>query len=131
MQPCDLIKTREIMFSPLPPNQAEQVLMLLGGLSDIEVELSPHKYAVIVKYDVMHFTLKGIENALIEQNFHLDNSLLQKIKRALAYYCEDIQRHNLKVPERQTKNHQIFVQAYEHHPHGDHDDTPVEWREYR
>ena len=131
MLPSDLTKTREISFSEFPEHQAEQVFLLLSGLENLEVRLSPHKHAIIVSYDIQHYTLKGIESALANQNFHLDNNLLQKIRRALAYYCEDIQRGNLKVPERHLKDYQIFVNAYEHHPHGDHDETPPEWREYR
>ena len=131
MLPCDLTKTREICFSDFPKGQAEQALLLLSGLDDVEVQLSSRKNAITISYNILHYTLQGIENALISQNFHLDNNLLQKIKRALAYYCEEIQRENLKVPERPQKSQQVFVHAYEHHPHGDHDETPPEWREYR
>jgi len=131
MLPSDLTKTREISFSEFPENQAEQVFLLLSGLENLEVRLSPHRFAIIVSYSVQDYTLKGIESALMSQNFHLDNNLLQKIRRALAYYCEDIQRGNLKAPERHSKDYQIFINAYEHHPHGDHDETPPEWREYR
>lgn len=131
MLPSDLIKTREICFNPLQSHQAEQALLLLSGLDDLDVQLSPRRNAILISYEVDRYTLQGIENALISQNFHLDNSILQKIKRALAYYCEEIQRENLKVPARQLKSHQIFVHAYELHAHGDHDETPQEWREYR
>ena len=131
MLPADLTKTREIFFSNFPKGQAEQALLLLSGLDDMEVQLLSSKNAITISYNILQYTLQGIESALISQNFHLDNNLLQKIRRALAYYCEEIQRENLKVPERPQKSQQVFVHAYEHHPHGDHDETPLEWREYR
>ncbi len=132
MPSSDLNKVREICFSALPPNQAEPAMHLLAGLESLDVKLSTlHRDAVSIAYNVLDYTLEGLEEALVAQGFHLDNSLLQKIKRALVYYSESIQRENLKLPERTEKAQQIFVQVYDHHSHGDHDDTPVEWREYR
>jgi hypothetical protein len=98
----DLIKTREICFYSLPVN-----------------------------HSLAHYSLENLENALLSQGFHLDNSLFQKIHRALIYYCERVQMENLRAPEHLLKSRKIFVEIYQHHPHGDHDDTPVEWREYR
>ena len=131
MLPCDLTKTREICFTCLPPGQGVQATQVLSGIDHLEVQPSTHKNCILVTYNVAHVTLQDLENALSAQNFHLENSLLHKIVRALVYYSEQVQRENLEEPERVSKSQQIFVQAYEHHPHGDHDDTPAEWREYR
>lgn len=131
MLPTDLRKSREICFNCLPPGQADRAVQLLGGLDDLELRAGPHGNSLVVSYNLLDYTLQGLENALIAQRFHLENSLLQKLRRALVYYCEEVQRANLKAPERQQKARRIFVQAYEHHLHGDHDDTPEEWREYK
>jgi hypothetical protein len=44
-----------------------------------------------------------------------------------------VQYHNLKVPEHNTKSPhpEVFVKAYENHPHGDHDDTPKDMRDFK
>lgn len=132
MTPCDIVKKRDICFSPLPPGQASRALALLRGLENLEIAPCPTRSnAVSVSYSVLDYTLKGLEGALEAQGFHLENSLLQKIVRALVYYCEEVQLANLRAPERQQKAREIFVKAYDHHPHGDHDETPEEWREYR
>ena len=46
---------------------------------------------------------------------------------------EDTQLHNMGAPEKRLKrsSQEAYVHAWEHHPHGDHDDTPPEWREYK
>jgi hypothetical protein len=131
MLPCDLTKTREICFSCLPPGQSAQAMQVLSGIDRLDVQPSAHKNCILVTYNVGHVTLQDLENALSAQSFHLENSLLHKIVRALVYYSEQVQRENLDEPERVSRSQQIFVQAYQHHPHGDHDETPVEWREYR
>lgn len=132
MVPSDLIKTREICFDALPKGQVEQATRLLTGIEGLSARVCErNKNCVVVSYDIRQFTLESLESALIAQLFHLDNALLQKLKRALFHYTEQVQRENLLEPEQRQRSHQIFVQAWEHHPHGDHDDTPVEWREYR
>jgi hypothetical protein len=50
----------------------------------------------------------------------------------VLYFCEDTQMRNLRQPERLIKkSNEIYVKAWQHHPHGDHDDTPAELRDYR
>lgn len=84
-----------------------------------------------VRYHVCEYTLEGLETALSSQGFHLDNSLLSKLKRALAYFCEGIQRSNVEANEPDIKSQQAFMKVYENHLHGDRDDTPEEWRDYK
>jgi hypothetical protein len=131
MQPCDLEKTREIVFHPLPPGQVERALELLSGVEGLLVLRGEGVCALRVRYHVCEFTLEGIETALIAQGFHLDNSLLVKLKRSLAYFCESVQRRNLAANEPDIKSQRAFVRVYEKHLHGDRDDTPEAWREYR
>lgn len=131
MKPSDQEKTREIVFSALPAHQAETALALLDGMQDIRVEPGHRPNSIVVHYDVCNYTLEKLEAALRAQGFHLDNALLQKLRRALAYFCERNQRDNLSVPPSQQKSAKPFVEAFQHHPHGDQDDTPEEWRTYK
>jgi hypothetical protein len=75
--------------------------------------------------------LESLETALTSQGFHLDNSLIGKLKRALAYFSESVQRSNVAANEPDIKSQQAFMKVYESHLHGDRDDTPVEWRDYK
>jgi hypothetical protein len=127
----DLIKTREICFYTLPVNQHAQAWLLLVGMDGLDVQKRDERHSIQVTYSLADYSLENLENALLSQGFHLDNSLFQKIHRALIYYCERVQMENLRAPEHLLKSRKIFVEIYQHHPHGDHDDTPVEWREYR
>lgn len=131
MRPCDLEKNREIVFHALPPGQAERALTLLEGLEGLQVTLGADRYRLLVSYQVCEYTLEGLETALASQGFHLDNSLLGKLKRALAYFCESVQRRNVVADEPDIKSQQAFVRVYEQHLHGDRDDTPEEWRGYK
>lgn len=131
MRPCDLEKRREIVFHSLPVGQAERALSLLQGLDGLEVTVGVGAYRLLVRYHVCEYTLEGIEVALSSQGFHLDNSLLSKLKRALAYFSESVQRRNVAANEPDIKSQQAFMKVYERRLHGDSDDTPEEWREYK
>ena len=131
MLPCDLHKSREIVFDGLPPGQAERASQLLHGLDGIEAKVGAVPNVLIVRYNVMHYTLDGLEAALMAQGFHLDNSLLQKLKRALARFCESVQRENVAINAPEVKSQKVFARVYEQQLHGDKDETPEEWRAYR
>jgi hypothetical protein len=132
MLPTDLEKIREIVFHDLPSGQAERAQALLDGLDGIQASLkSECERTLVIQYKVTHYTLQGLEKALGSQGFHLDNSLLQKVRRALIYFCENVQRENLAINAPDAKSQQVFARVYEHHMHGDKDETPEEWREYK
>jgi hypothetical protein len=131
MRPCDLEKDREIVFHALPTGQAERARILLEGLEGLSVRLDPDSVRLHVHYHLCEYTLEGIETALSSQGFHLDNSLVSKLKRALAYFCESVQRSNVEANEPDIKSQQAFMTVYERHLHGDRDDTPEEWRSYK
>lgn len=131
MRPCDLEKDREIVFHPLPPGQVERARILLEGLDGLVVMECGDGCRLLVRYHVCEYTLEGLETALADQGFHLDNSLLTKVKRALAYFCEGVQRRNVAANEPDIKSQQAFMKVYERHLHGDRDDTPEEWRAYK
>lgn len=132
MLPRDLDKTREIVFHDLPPGQAERAGQLLDGLDGIQARTPGAQANVLtVQYNLRSYTLDGLEKALESQGFHLDGSLLQRIRRALIRFSEQVQRENLAINAPDAKSQQIFARAYEHHLHGDRDETPEEWREYK
>lgn len=127
-----LDKVREIRFRPLPPGQVEKALHSLRQLKGLAVEGGARPLAVVVRYSVLEYSLEVLESALMEAGFHLDQSLFVKLRRAFVYFCEETQRHNLLSPERLLKqSNEVYIKAYGHHPHGDHDDTPPELREYK
>ncbi len=125
-------KTREIRFKDFPPGQAAQAWRSLAALRGVRVEAGPDELTLIVHYNVLDFTLRLLDEALTNAGFHLDRSLLIRLHRALIYYVEDTQVHNLRSPERLIKqSHEVYIQAYAHHPHGDRDETPPELREFK
>jgi hypothetical protein len=132
MLPYDLDKIREIVFHQLPDGQVERARALLDGLDSMKASVKlENGRTLVVQYKITHYTLQGIESALQAQGFHLDNSLLQKLKRALVYHCENVQRENLTINAPDAKSQRVFARVYEQHLHGDRDETPEEWREYK
>ncbi|HSO05637.1 MAG TPA: hypothetical protein VLW45_00245 [Pelomicrobium sp.] len=131
MQADDTFKRRQIVFHPVPAGQAQRAGALLGRVKGLAVRCDADAASLSVEYHVPDFTLAGIEEALEAYGFHLDGSLLQRLRRAVVHYAEEVQCENLSMPERCEKCREIWVQAFEHHPHGDRDETPEEWRAYR
>jgi hypothetical protein len=122
-------KHRELRFDLIRPNQVAEAQRLLAGLEGMDVEPGEEAHTLSIWYELRDYTLEGLETALTKQGFHLDNSLYCKLLRAIVYYCEETQLRNMRVPERLIKkSHEVYSKAWEHHPHGDHDDTPPELR---
>ena len=132
INPFELNKQRNIVFSAQPSGQIERAFLLLSGLPDCKVERVDSPNVLRISYSLYNYTLDGLENGLAKEGFRLDHSLLHSIGRKVIYYCEDTTCHNLDIPAHPTKinQHEVFVKAYEHEPHGDHDDTPPELRNY-
>ncbi|HEX6736410.1 MAG TPA: hypothetical protein VF096_16515 [Azonexus sp.] len=133
MHDSDLKKKREIQFAKFPPGQVPEAADDLQGIEQLEIEAKYEKRAVGVAYDLRQHTLRELDEHLVDKGYHLDNTLMTKLTRALIYYVEDTQLHNMDAPEKRIKRseQEAYVKAWEHHPHGDHDDTPPEWREYK
>ncbi|MCK9284950.1 MAG: hypothetical protein M0P39_11780 [Rhodocyclaceae bacterium] len=126
------MKQREIRFDHARPEQVEEARLLLAGLEGLSVDPGHHHDALTVHYDIREYTLQGLETALIRQGFHLDNSLVTQLSRAIVYFCEDTQLRNMRQPERLIKkSNEIYSKAWDQHLHGDHDDTPADLREER
>jgi hypothetical protein len=125
-------KQRDIIFSRFPPGQEPEAADLLKRHEDLTALAKMEKRAVEVEYDLREHTFRELEEQLVDRGFHLDNTLMSKLVRALVYYVEDTQLHNLGARVRPLKQSPAaYLQAWEKHPHGDHDDTPPEWREYK
>lgn len=128
----DLIKHREIAFCSLhaDPHQAETAMLFFSGLDGIvHLDLSgTHK--LNVSYDIRLITLQLLEETLIELGFHLDNSLLSKLKRALYYYTEEVQRENCGYTQSQQHTRDVFINRYNRLQHGCRDNRPDYWRKY-
>lgn len=133
MNTSDLKKNREILFAKFPPGQVPEAADDVRRLDDVEVKPEAEKRTLGVGYDLTQHTLAELEGHLEDKGYHLDNTLMSKLTRALIHYVEDTQRHNLDAPERRLKrsSQEAYSQAWARHPHGDHDDTPPEWREYK
>lgn len=133
MTQADLHKKREILFAKFPPGQVPEAADDLKRLDEIDVAPQYERRAVDVGYDLQQHTLRELEDHLVDKGYHLDNTLMSKLTRALIHYVEETQLHNLEAPEKRLKrsSEKAYVQAWEHRPHGDHDDTPPEWREYK
>jgi hypothetical protein len=122
-------KEREIRFAKLPPGQLERAMGYLASLPNLEVAPVSGRHALHVAYELAEYSLEELENALRNGGFHLGNNLYSKITRALIYYCEETQLHTMESPQRLIKkSNEAYVQAWTHHPHGDHDETPMELR---
>ena len=126
-----LEKVRRITFAEEPHWQCEQAFQSLRTLQDLEVRALEHQRTLEIRYSVLDHSLEMIEAALREAGFQLDNRLIVRLQRALIYYSEETQRHNLLSPERLIKqSNKVFVKVYEQQARG-HDETPPELREYK
>lgn len=129
----DFIKQHEIHFRNVDPvaNDAREALRLLmdaRGIVDISALTSD---CIRVSYDIRQITLQVIEAALSEVGFHLDNGLLNKMKRALFYYTEETQLVNWGYQHDQASSTlDVFVSCYDQREHGCRDERPEYLRQY-
>jgi hypothetical protein len=132
-KPAPIRKERNVLFAKLPPGQVTDAATFLASVDRLEVEPDVDHRCIGVAYDLREHTLQEIEATLEDRGYHLETALLNKMMRALIHYIEETQLHNLEAPDRPLKKSQneAYTQAWERHPHGDHDDTPPEWREYK
>lgn len=125
-------KHREIRFAKLPPGQSEEALTFLMCFDNLEVAPGLTPNSLSVWYEIRDYTLKGVEDALVGKGFNLSNTLICKLMRALVNYCEETQLDNMSHPSQPLKDsNKVYSKAWEHRPHGDHDDTPPDFREER
>ncbi|MBV2234263.1 MAG: hypothetical protein KUL75_01845 [Sterolibacterium sp.] len=127
----DSAKTRLLHFDSLLAAQTEQVRQLLDGIDGLTVTCVAQN-CLQVSYNLTEYTLAGLEKALTSQGFRFQQSWYRSLERALIHFWEETQLRNMRVPQRLIKkSNEVYVKAWEQHPHGDHDDTPRELREER
>ena len=128
----ELVKHREIRFCRLHPDtqQAHSASLMLSDVEGVQL-LRPHdSFLLHISYEVTVLNLNLIEDVLIDLGFHLDNSLIVKLKRALYYYTEEVERANLGIDECGFPDRQVFINRYCKLRHGCRDERPEHWRGY-
>lgn len=131
----ELIKHREIGFRGPHPDadQAGHAMLLLADAQGVLEVRKVSNVTLGITYDLRVVYFSALEIALQETGFHLDNSLLYKLRRALITYTEEIQRNNLGLEGMtcdQNCAQKIFISKYHKKEHGCRDDRPPHWREY-
>lgn len=121
---------RDIRFEHITPEQLEQAAQALAAIPGVKVQPAAAPEALHVSYNLALHTCDELEEQLEKLGLQLDHSLYGRLRRAMVHFCEETRRRNLSAPQRLIKqSSEVYVQAYEHHPHGDHDDTPPELRQ--
>lgn len=129
----DALTSHELFFAAEPAGQLERAQTLLAGLEKLKVAPGIEANSLRISYSLRDYALEGLEAALKKAGFCFKENLLDKLGKKLIFYVEEVQYHNLNTPEHLTKSNTpaVFAKLYENHPHGDHDDTPKELREYK
>lgn len=129
----DVIKHREIGFRGPhhDPNQARTATLVLSDVRGIVQVRPQHALLIQVSYDITWINLQVIDDLLAELGFHLDNSLMMKLRRALYYYTEDAEQETLGCKRgRGNCTQAIFINRYRQLEHGCRDIRPDHWRQY-
>jgi len=129
----EFLRHREIAFCELHPDprQAESAAMALADMVGVShVQLDSPSF-LRISYNVLEVTLEQIDALLTEMGFHLDNGLVHRIKRALAYYTEETMRANIGCTRGESNcTQKIFADRYARGDHGCRDQRPEHWRRY-
>ncbi|MEO5342339.1 MAG: hypothetical protein H7842_03185 [Gammaproteobacteria bacterium SHHR-1] len=129
----DNLKRREIPFCKLHPDQnpahtAALVLDETPGILHLNA-CGPH--LLEVDYELHLISLKEVEELLVEVGFHLAGDLLVRLKRALYYYTEEIQRENQGHAADPQATRKVFIERYQRLNHACRDERSDVWRHYR
>ncbi|MCW9087921.1 MAG: hypothetical protein OQK54_00110 [Gammaproteobacteria bacterium] len=126
------VRSREIRFCRLHPDktQAQSASLMLGDVEGVSHVQPVESHLLHIRYDISVITLNIIEETLSELGYHLDNSLMNKLKRALYYYTEETQRANLGLEKSCCADKQMFINRYLKRSHGCRDERPEHWRNY-
>jgi hypothetical protein len=105
-----LIKHREIHFCSIHANsdQAHSAVFIVNDLNGVLMSHALNNNLIKIAYNLKKITLEEIEAVLSNQGFHLDNSILSKIKRSIVFYCEETSREN-------SKNEQLIQSVHKKH----------------
>jgi hypothetical protein len=128
------IKHREINFCQITQKDKEPIYCanaLLNELNDILMAHIVDAYCLHIAYDLNIIGLEKIETILVKAGFHLDNSLINKLKRAIIYYSEETQQSNAVKDTELSTCVDAAIERYRKRPHGCRDNRPKHWRDYK
>lgn len=129
----DRIKHREILFREPheDPQQAHTAALVLSDVDGVLAIQPDGNTRLQITYDVGKTCLQALEGLLEQLGFHLDNSLMSKLRRALYYYMEEAEQDSLGCKRGQHNCTQaIFISRYRNLKHGCRDERPAHWRRY-
>ncbi|MBK1649630.1 hypothetical protein [Rhabdochromatium marinum] len=129
----DRIKHRQINFRDLHPerNDARTAAEFLREVDGVLSAEPTSPILLDLSYDILRIDLQEIDAALRELGLHLDNGLLYRMKRALAYYTEDTLRENHGIRRAESQSTKlVFAKRYQSIEHGCRDPRPEHWRRY-
>lgn len=139
MDQATLVKQREIRFRG-PHHHGDQssgATIFLGHLPGVIRAERLDAWCLSVHYDVQKICLRVIRRHLQLAGFHLDASLLVKMKLALIEYAEQNQREllgleNCPLPTRpyQTSAEHSAAQRHKIHPPSIPERSDDPWRHY-
>jgi len=128
-----VIKRRLIQFDEMHPDpaQAHSAAIELSGMEGI-IEMRPlSPLELEIAYHLLQTSLERIEEMLTHCGFHLDGSLMCRLRRALYYFTEETERANHGCPRgRSNCTDQVFVNRYSRQNHDCRDHRPEHWRQY-
>ncbi len=129
------IKSREIRFFPYHPDpkQAHSAALFLADINGVEEVRPQTDHELFIRYDLSKISLQMIDEALTELGFHLNTTLVDKLKRALYYYTEDAECSNYGFNTCESCEGQslkIYINRYQSKKHGCRDNRPQHWRNY-
>ncbi|EIC21702.1 hypothetical protein [Thiorhodovibrio frisius] len=129
----DRIKHRQIHFRDLHPerNDAETAAQFLKEVAGVLDAWPTSPIVLNLRYDIRQTCLEEIDSALYELGLHLDNGLLYRMKRTLAYYTEETLRENYGIKHADSQcTKRVFAKRFESIEHGCRDHRPEHWRRY-
>ncbi|GAB4057581.1 hypothetical protein [Uliginosibacterium sediminicola] len=118
-----------IRFEASHGAQAARAVSLLEQLPGVQISAASQPEALRVHYSLALHSLDELETLLEDAGFVLEQSFHARLLRGLTKFCEETRLRNMRSPQRLIKqSNAVYIEAWRHHPHGDHDDTPAELR---
>ncbi len=132
------IKHRDISFCSLreDTNLSHSAVFIINDLSGVLMSHALNNRSVHIAYDLNYITFEEINAVLVNEGYHLDNSLLAKMKRSIAFYCEEAFRENsrrewaLDEVHEQRKSELVYLRARKKSACECRDQRPEHWRKY-
>lgn len=106
----------------------EAAVLCLGGLPGVHCHAEPGSGCVQVEYQLNQHTLTTLTAALEARGIALAQDGWARWQREWWRYGEEVQLDNAEQPPLDSKGRAAFSSIYQHHPHGDSDDTPEDLR---